>query len=61
MTKALSSEGDAGSGEEKASQPKRRVQIWTDGACSGNPGPGGWGAIFLFITAWKRNFAAANR
>ena len=22
-----------------------RVQIWTDGACSGNPGPGGWGAV----------------
>lgn len=22
-----------------------RVQIWTDGACSGNPGPGGWGAL----------------
>ena len=22
-----------------------RVNIWTDGACSGNPGPGGWGAI----------------
>lgn len=22
-----------------------RVQIYTDGACSGNPGPGGWGAI----------------
>jgi ribonuclease HI len=22
-----------------------RVAIWTDGACSGNPGPGGWGAI----------------
>jgi ribonuclease HI len=22
-----------------------RVEIWTDGACSGNPGPGGWGAI----------------
>jgi ribonuclease HI len=21
------------------------VQIWTDGACSGNPGPGGWGAL----------------
>ena len=21
------------------------VRIWTDGACSGNPGPGGWGAI----------------
>lgn len=25
-----------------------RVQIWTDGACSGNPGPGGWGAILIF-------------
>jgi len=22
-----------------------RIEIWTDGACSGNPGPGGWGAI----------------
>lgn len=21
-----------------------RVEIWTDGACKGNPGPGGWGA-----------------
>jgi ribonuclease HI len=25
-----------------------RVKIWTDGACSGNPGPGGWGAILRF-------------
>ncbi|HMF06107.1 MAG TPA: ribonuclease HI [Methylocella sp.] len=24
---------------------KGEVSIWTDGACSGNPGPGGWGAI----------------
>jgi ribonuclease HI len=24
------------------------VQIYTDGACSGNPGPGGWGAILRF-------------
>jgi len=23
------------------------VQIWTDGACKGNPGPGGWGALLL--------------
>ncbi len=22
-----------------------RVEIFTDGACSGNPGPGGWGAV----------------
>jgi ribonuclease HI len=24
---------------------KERVEIFTDGACSGNPGPGGWGAL----------------
>lgn len=24
------------------------VQIWTDGACRGNPGPGGWGAVLRF-------------
>ena len=24
------------------------VTIYTDGACSGNPGPGGWGAILMF-------------
>jgi len=28
---------------------KDRVQIYTDGACSGNPGPGGWGALLR----WK--------
>ncbi|MCI4677684.1 ribonuclease HI [Rhodoblastus acidophilus] len=31
----------------------RRVAIWTDGACSGNPGPGGWGAILTFNGAEK--------
>src|SRR3954469_20598414 len=25
-----------------------RITIYTDGACSGNPGPGGWGAILFF-------------
>ena len=30
-----------------------RVAIWTDGACSGNPGPGGWGAIVKFGDAVK--------
>jgi len=24
------------------------VEIWTDGACSGNPGPGGWGALLRY-------------
>ncbi|AKM10788.1 ribonuclease HI [Croceicoccus naphthovorans] len=26
-------------------ETKNRVQIFTDGACKGNPGPGGWGAL----------------
>ena len=30
------------------SHEKSRVDIWTDGACSGNPGPGGWGALLRF-------------
>jgi ribonuclease HI len=25
-----------------------KIVIYTDGACSGNPGPGGWGAILIF-------------
>ena len=29
------------------------VEIFTDGACSGNPGPGGWGAVLRFGTAEK--------
>jgi ribonuclease HI len=28
--------------------PRPHVFIFTDGACSGNPGPGGWGAILRF-------------
>ncbi|MCM2503115.1 ribonuclease HI [Aureimonas altamirensis] len=31
----------------------KRVEIYTDGACSGNPGPGGWGAILLYGDARK--------
>lgn len=31
--------------EEKS---KKVVEIFTDGACSGNPGPGGWGAILRY-------------
>ena len=26
----------------------KSITIYTDGACSGNPGPGGWGAVLLF-------------
>ncbi|MCS1351714.1 ribonuclease HI [Mechercharimyces sp. CAU 1602] len=26
----------------------KEIQIYTDGACSGNPGPGGWAAVLLY-------------
>jgi ribonuclease HI len=28
-------------------RPRPEVLIYTDGACSGNPGPGGWGAVLI--------------
>lgn len=31
----------------------KTVHIFTDGACSGNPGPGGWGAILRYNGAEK--------
>lgn len=36
-----------------SSKPKPEVTIYTDGACSGNPGPGGWGAILMSGTHRK--------
>jgi len=32
---------------------EQRVRIYTDGGCSGNPGPGGWGAVLMFGDARK--------
>jgi ribonuclease HI len=32
---------------DKSPAAKAAVTIFTDGACSGNPGPGGWGAILI--------------
>jgi len=26
----------------------KHVELYTDGACSGNPGPGGWGAVLIY-------------
>ncbi|MCI7801279.1 ribonuclease HI [Eubacterium sp.] len=26
----------------------KQIEIYTDGACSGNPGPGGWGAVLIY-------------
>lgn len=31
----------------------KNVEIFTDGACSGNPGPGGWGAILRYKNTEK--------
>ena len=31
----------------------KKVNLYTDGACSGNPGPGGWGVILEYGTAQK--------
>ena len=39
-------------------EPKR-VVVHTDGACSGNPGPGGWGAILAFNGREKELFGGA--
>ena len=32
----------------KRTNKMKTVEIYTDGACSGNPGPGGWGAILSY-------------
>ncbi|MDX9872067.1 MAG: ribonuclease HI [Clostridia bacterium] len=34
------------------------VEIYTDGACSGNPGPGGWAAILLYAGKEKEIWGA---
>ena len=38
---------------EPAATDKPQVTIYSDGACSGNPGPGGWGAILMSGTHRK--------
>lgn len=39
---------------------KDEVMIYTDGACSGNPGPGGWGTI-LFARGVKKELSGGER
>lgn len=38
---------------EEAGRP---VEIWTDGACKGNPGPGGWGVLLVWGDVRKELF-----
>ena len=35
-------------GSTLTDEARSKVEIWTDGACSGNPGPGGWGVILTY-------------
>jgi ribonuclease HI len=39
--------------------PHPQVEIWTDGACKGNPGPGGWGAVLKAGVHEKELFGGA--
>ncbi len=38
----------------------KNVTIYTDGACSGNPGPGGWGAILMYEDV-KKEISGAKK
>ena len=38
----------------------KHVVVYTDGACSGNPGPGGWGAI-LFYNDTRKDLSGGER
>ncbi len=40
--------------ENHTSSSLQRVEAFTDGACSGNPGPGGWGALLRYKDQEKR-------
>ena len=33
---------------QKGGEKMKQIELFTDGACSGNPGPGGWGAILRY-------------
>jgi ribonuclease HI len=44
---------------ETGSKPPDTVEIWTDGGCRPNPGPGGWGAI-LCTRGHERELSGAE-
>ena len=44
---------------ENIEQFNKKITIYTDGACSGNPGPGGWGAI-IFTNENKNEISGYN-
>ena len=38
----------------------KKVEIFTDGACRGNPGPGGWGAVLRYGDTEREIYGAEN-
>ena len=42
----------------------KKVTLYTDGSCSGNPGPGGWGAILMMDlpdgTLYQKEFSGGS-
>jgi ribonuclease HI len=45
---------------EQAFVQKSTVEIFTDGACSGNPGPGGWGVIVRAENGEEKEFSGGE-
>ena len=37
-----------------------KIEIYTDGACRGNPGPGGWGAVLMYGEKTKEIYGGEN-
>lgn len=38
----------------------QKVEIYTDGACRGNPGPGGWGALMIYGDTYKELYGGEH-
>lgn len=46
--------------QEERTAPTKKAHVYTDGACKGNPGPGGWGAIVLYDDKEQELFGGAQ-
>ena len=56
--KPQQSESPSANGNPSSPAPLARVQLYTDGGCSGNPGPGGWAYIVRHIASGKEKEAS---
>ena len=43
-----------------SNSPQEKIIIYTDGACSGNPGKGGWGAVLMF-KEYEKKISGGNK